>query len=27
MHYDSDYDLIASVTGQPVDWVVSRGSL
>lgn len=27
MHYDADYDLIASVTGQPVDWVVPRGSL
>jgi len=27
LHYDADYDLIASVTGQPVDWVVPRGSL
>jgi predicted nucleic acid-binding protein len=27
LHYDSDYDLIASVTGQPVEWVVPRGSL
>src|SRR5579862_1358578 len=25
MHYDSDYDLIAQVTGQPMQWVVSRG--
>jgi predicted nucleic acid-binding protein len=27
LHYDADYDLIASVTGQPVEWVVPRGSL
>ena len=27
LHYDSDYDVIASVTGQPVEWVVPRGSL
>jgi predicted nucleic acid-binding protein len=27
LHYDAGYDLIASVTGQPVDWVVPRGSL
>jgi predicted nucleic acid-binding protein len=27
LHYDADYDLIAGVTGQPVDWVVPRGSL
>jgi predicted nucleic acid-binding protein len=27
LHYDADYDLIASVTGQQVDWVVPRGSL
>jgi len=27
LHYDADYDLVASVTGQPVDWVVPRGSL
>lgn len=26
LHYDSDFDLIASVTGQPVEWVVPRGS-
>jgi predicted nucleic acid-binding protein len=25
MHYDSDYDLIAQVTGQPMQWVVPRG--
>lgn len=27
LHYDADYDLIAGVTGQPVEWVVTRGSL
>jgi predicted nucleic acid-binding protein len=27
LHYDGDYDLIASITGQPVEWVVPRGSL
>ena len=27
LHYDSDYDTIAEVTGQPVEWVVPRGSL
>jgi predicted nucleic acid-binding protein len=27
LHYDSDFDLIASVTGQPVEWVVPRGSV
>jgi predicted nucleic acid-binding protein len=27
LHYDSDYDIIAKVTGQPVQWVVPRGSL
>jgi predicted nucleic acid-binding protein len=26
LHCDADYDLIASVTRQPVDWVVPRGS-
>ena len=26
LHYDRDYDLIASVTGQPVDWIVPRGT-
>jgi predicted nucleic acid-binding protein len=24
LHYDSDYDLIAGVTGQPMQWVVQR---
>jgi predicted nucleic acid-binding protein len=27
LHYDSDYDRIAAITGQPVEWVVPRGSL
>jgi predicted nucleic acid-binding protein len=27
LHYDSDYDIIAKVTGQPVQWVVPRGSI
>ncbi|SRR5213593_4452510 len=27
LHYDADYDLIASVTGQEVEWVAPRGSL
>lgn len=27
LHYDADYDLIASVTGQPVEWVAPQGSL
>jgi predicted nucleic acid-binding protein len=27
VHYDSDYDLIAGITGQPVKWVVPRGSV
>jgi predicted nucleic acid-binding protein len=27
MHYDADFDRIASVTGQPVQWVVPRGSV
>lgn len=27
LHYDEDYDRIAKVTGQPVEWVVPRGSL
>lgn len=26
-HYDEDYERIASVTGQPADWIVPRGSL
>lgn len=27
LHYDSDHELIAHVTGQPVTWVVSRGTV
>lgn len=27
LHYDSDYDVIAGVTGQPAEWVVPRGSV
>jgi predicted nucleic acid-binding protein len=27
LHYDRDYEVIAAVTGQPVEWVVERGSL
>lgn len=27
IHYDADYDVIASVTGQPVEWVAPKGSL
>jgi len=27
LHYDSDYDTIAQVTGQPTEWVVPRGSV
>ena len=27
LHYDADFDLIATVTGQRVEWVVPRGSV
>ena len=27
LHYDDDYDRIAKVTGQPMEWIVPRGSL
>jgi predicted nucleic acid-binding protein len=27
LHYDGDYDLIAQVTSQPVQWVVPRGTV
>ena len=27
LHYDADYDRIADVTGQPVQWVVARGTV
>lgn len=26
LHYDADFDLIAAVTGQPVEWVVPPGT-
>lgn len=27
LHYDADYDLIATVTGQRTEWIAPRGSL
>ena len=27
LHHDSDFDVISSVTGQPVEWIVARGSI
>jgi len=27
MHYDGDYERVAEITGQPVQWVVPRGSV
>jgi predicted nucleic acid-binding protein len=27
LHYDADYDLIAHVTSQPVQWIVPRGAV
>ena len=27
LHYDADFDRIASVTGQAMEWVVVRGSV
>ena len=27
LHYDSDYDHINAVTGQPIEWIVTRGSI
>lgn len=27
LHYDSDFDRICSVTGQPAEWVVLRGTV
>ena len=27
LHYDKDFDLIASVTGQPCEWIAPKGSL
>jgi predicted nucleic acid-binding protein len=27
LHYDVDFDVISSVTGQAVEWIVARGSI
>ena len=27
LHYDADFELIAAVTGQPMQWIVPRGSV
>ena len=27
LHYDADFDRIADVTGQPMEWVVPRGAV
>ena len=27
LHYDTDFDVIGDVTGQPTQWVVPRGSI
>jgi predicted nucleic acid-binding protein len=27
LHYDADFDHVASITGQPMEWVVERGSI
>jgi predicted nucleic acid-binding protein len=27
LHYDSGFDLIAEITGHPMEWVVERGSV
>lgn len=27
LHYDADFDRIAAVTGQPIEWVVPKGSV
>jgi predicted nucleic acid-binding protein len=27
LHYDRDFDLIADVTGQPSEWIVSAGTV
>jgi len=27
LHYDADFDVISSVTGQQVEWIVARGSI
>ena len=27
LHYDADFDLISSVTGQPTLWIIPQGSI
>jgi len=27
VHYDRDYEIIASVTGQPTRWAAARGTI
>lgn len=27
LHYDADFDMIAQITNQPMEWVVPRGSI
>lgn len=27
LHYDHDFDLIATVTGQPVEWILAPGTV
>jgi predicted nucleic acid-binding protein len=27
LHYDSDYDFIGQITGQPMQWVIPRGTV
>jgi hypothetical protein len=27
LHYDADFESVASITGQPTEWVVPRGSI
>lgn len=27
LHYDRDFELVATVTGQPTEWVVPSGSV
>jgi hypothetical protein len=27
LHYDADFDLVANITGQPVEWLLPRGTI
>jgi predicted nucleic acid-binding protein len=27
LHYDADFELVASITGQPVEWLLPQGSI